>query len=200
MSSHSCGGRGPAFSTQQKGIRIERVDLAAKAEPLPAGPFDAAPSLRGRDPGHGTGRSRVDADQRRRLTPSVRARVNSGAGTIVFCSSMAVYGRIAADVVDPDTPINEPNAYGWSKLTCRASARRTQPCASWPARLVDPTAGRRGPGIARQLSVGHDGLPRRRRDRYRSQSRCAVQQRRPYRRSCAFRRHAARRRCRPGIR
>ncbi len=31
---------------------------------------------------------------------------------------MAVYGRVEDDVVDPDTPVREPNAYGRSKLAC----------------------------------------------------------------------------------
>ena len=98
-----------------------------------------------------------------------------------------------------DTPIHDPNVYGRSKLECERLLAELSRAHSGLRAVVDPAAGRRRSRIARQFSVRHDGPPRRRRDRRRSQSRCAVQQRRAYRRSCAFRRYACSARCRRDI-
>ncbi|MFQ5668216.1 MAG: NAD-dependent epimerase/dehydratase family protein, partial [Candidatus Binatia bacterium] len=40
----------------------------------------------------------------------------AGAKRVVYCSSMAVYGTIEADVVDESTPSRDPGVYGRSKL------------------------------------------------------------------------------------
>jgi len=97
-------------------IKIEQADLATETDALPAGPFDAVfhcaaaiPSVVPDD----AELTRINVEGSRRLFTHA---VNSGIGTIVFCSSMAVYGRIAVEVVDRGTPIQEPNAYGRSKL------------------------------------------------------------------------------------
>ena len=95
------------------------MDLAA-AEPLPAGPFDALIHCAGAIPSTVPDEaelSRINVQGSRRLFEHA---VKSGATIIVFCSSMAVYGRVAADVVDPDTPVDEPGAYGRSKLESEA--------------------------------------------------------------------------------
>jgi nucleoside-diphosphate-sugar epimerase len=56
--------------------------------------------------------ARINVEGTRRLFAHA---IDAGAGMIVFCSSMAVYGRIAVDIVGPDTPINDADAYGRSK-------------------------------------------------------------------------------------
>jgi nucleoside-diphosphate-sugar epimerase len=100
----------------QKRIRIETADLAVEAQALPAGPFDAlihcAAAIPSAVPIEAE-LTRINIEGSRRLFEHV---LTCGAKLIVFCSSMAVYGRIDADVVDRDTPINEPSAYGRSKL------------------------------------------------------------------------------------
>jgi UDP-glucose 4-epimerase len=101
---------------QKLGISIECADLA-QTDPLPIGPFDAIlhcaaaiPSAVSDD----AELTRINVEGSRRLFDHV---LDAGAGTIIFCSSMAVYGRIEEDVfVDPDTPVREPGAYGRSKL------------------------------------------------------------------------------------
>jgi nucleoside-diphosphate-sugar epimerase len=107
----------PAVLDQQKGLSVERVDLA-QAGPLPAGPFDAVIHCAAAIPATVSDEAelmRINVEGSRRLFEHA---VNAGADVIIFCSSMAVYGRIDDDIVDPDTPVREPNAYGRSKLEC----------------------------------------------------------------------------------
>jgi nucleoside-diphosphate-sugar epimerase len=107
----------PAVLDQQKGLSVEGADLAL-AEPLPSGPFDAVIHCAAAIPAAVSDEeelTRINVEGSRRLFEHA---VNAGAGAIVFCSSMAVYGRIEDDVVDRDTPVREPNAYGRSKLEC----------------------------------------------------------------------------------
>lgn len=96
-------------------IRIACADLAGE-DALPAGPFDAvihcAAAIPSAVPDEAE-LTRINVDGSRRLFEHA---IGCGAGVIVFCSSMAVYGRIVADLVDRDTPINEPGNYGRSKL------------------------------------------------------------------------------------
>ncbi len=40
----------------------------------------------------------------------------AGTRAVLYCSSMAVFGRIDADLVTPDLPVQQPGAYGRSKL------------------------------------------------------------------------------------
>ena len=107
----------PPVLDQQKGVRIERADLAQAAS-LPSGPFDAVVHCAAAIPSAVPDAAelfRINVEGSRRL---FEHGLRSRAGTIIFCSSMAVYGRIDADVVDPETPVHEPNAYGRSKLEC----------------------------------------------------------------------------------
>jgi nucleoside-diphosphate-sugar epimerase len=107
--------RSATFETHKR-IRIEQADLAVDAEALPAGPFDAlihcAAAIPRAVPDEAE-LARINIEGTRRLFEHV---LTSGVKLIVFCSSMAVYGRIDADMVDRDTPINEPSPYGRSKL------------------------------------------------------------------------------------
>ena len=105
-----------AILETQKHIRIEQADLAVEMDALPAGPFDALIHCAAAIP-----RAVPDEVLLARINVEGSCRlfghaVKSGASVIVSCSSMAVYGRVDADVVDRDTPINEPGAYGRSKL------------------------------------------------------------------------------------
>jgi nucleoside-diphosphate-sugar epimerase len=101
---------------RHKNVQLQRADLAAEGEPLPPGPFDAlihcAAAIPSAVPDEAE-LTRINVEGSRRLFAHA---VESGVSKVVFCSSMAVYGRIAVDVVDPDTPIDEPGAYGRSKL------------------------------------------------------------------------------------
>jgi nucleoside-diphosphate-sugar epimerase len=106
----------PAILAQQQDLRVERVDLAAIEGRLPAGFFDAVVHCAAAIPSavpDDLELTRVNIEGTRRLFQHA---IDVGVDTIIFCSSMAVYGRIAVDVVDPDTPINDPSAYGRSKL------------------------------------------------------------------------------------
>lgn len=99
-----------------KDIRVEQADLATEADALPAGPFDAVIHCAAAIPSavpDDAQLTRINVEGSRRLFTHA---VNSGARTIVFCSSIAIYGRITAEVIDRGTPIQEPNAYGCSKL------------------------------------------------------------------------------------
>lgn len=107
----------PAILEQHTRVRLERVDLA-QADSLPAGPFEAVFHCAAAIPS--TVRDevemmRINVESSRRLFEHV-ARVR--ATTVIFCSSIAVYGRIDEDVIGPDTPVRDPNAYGRSKLVC----------------------------------------------------------------------------------
>ncbi len=44
------------------------------------------------------------------------AALNADVTSIVFCSSMSAFGSITSPEVSPDTPSNEPDAYGRSKI------------------------------------------------------------------------------------
>ena len=107
--------RSPSALHQQAGVRIACTDLA-KADALPREPFDAlihcAAAIPSAVPDEAE-LTRVNVGGSRRLFAHA---LDAGARVIIFCSSMSVYGRVAVDVVEPDTPINEPNAYGRSKL------------------------------------------------------------------------------------
>jgi nucleoside-diphosphate-sugar epimerase len=99
-----------------KNVRVERVDLAAEAEALPAGPFDAVIHCAAAIPSAVPDEielTRINVEGSRRLFEHA---VGAGASIIVFCSSIAVYGRVVVDVVDPKTLINEPGPYGRAKL------------------------------------------------------------------------------------
>lgn len=106
----------PAVLDRNERIVVEQVDLAAATQPLPAGPFDAVFHCAAAIPSTVADEAelvRINDEGSRRLFEHA---VGADARVIVFCSSMAVYGRITADVVDPDTSINGPSAYGRSKF------------------------------------------------------------------------------------
>jgi nucleoside-diphosphate-sugar epimerase len=106
----------PAAIEQHVRIRIAQADLAVAQQALPAGPFDAlihcAAAISSTTPDE-TELMRINREGSRRLFEHA---VHSGAKVIVSCSSMAVYGAIDADLIEPDTPINMPSPYGRSKL------------------------------------------------------------------------------------
>jgi nucleoside-diphosphate-sugar epimerase len=107
----------PAVLDQQAGLRVECADLA-QAQHLPAGPFDAIIHCAAAIPAHVPDDAelfRVNVEGSRRLFEHA---VLAGAEAIIFCSSMAVYGRVDADIVDADTPMHDANAYGRSKREC----------------------------------------------------------------------------------
>jgi nucleoside-diphosphate-sugar epimerase len=107
----------PAALEQRTSLSVERAELV-QAGRLPAGRFDAVIHCAAAIPAKVSDEGdllRINVDGSRHLFDHA---VNAGAGIIIFCSSMAVYGRITDDVVDPDTPVREPDGYGRSKLAC----------------------------------------------------------------------------------
>ncbi len=107
----------PAGLKHQPGIRIEQVDLAESTCAL-VGTYDVILHCSAAIPssvGNANELLRINVESSRRLfEPALFAR----SPVIIFCSSMAVYGEIVADVVDESTPIRAPNSYGRSKLEC----------------------------------------------------------------------------------
>jgi nucleoside-diphosphate-sugar epimerase len=104
----------PAALAQQQNLRVERADLVEGR--LPEGSFDVVVHCAAAIPNAVSNEQelmRINVESTRRLCEHA---VGVGVNTIIFCSSMAVYGRITVEVVDPDTPINDPNVYGRSKL------------------------------------------------------------------------------------
>jgi nucleoside-diphosphate-sugar epimerase len=106
----------PAVIEQHICVRMAQADLAVAQQALPAGPFDAlihcAAAIPSKVPDE-TELMRINREGSRRLFEHA---VDSGAKVIVFCSSMAVYGVIVDDLIEPDTPVNAPGTYGRSKL------------------------------------------------------------------------------------
>src|SRR5712691_2756893 len=105
----------PIALKDQARLRLERVDLAGTGT-LPSGQFDAAVHCAAAIPAtvpNEVALVRINIESARRVFEHA---ARAGATKIIFCSSMAVYGRIDVDVVDPDTPIQNPGAYGRSKL------------------------------------------------------------------------------------
>lgn len=105
----------PAVLEQQARLAVESADLA-QAERLPPGSFDAVIHCAAAIPAKVRDKAelfRVNVEGSRHLFEHA---MHVGAGMIIFCSSMAVYGSVTDDVADPNTPIREPNAYGRSKL------------------------------------------------------------------------------------
>jgi nucleoside-diphosphate-sugar epimerase len=108
----------PAELENQTGLRLEYADLASVSDNLPPGPFDALIHCAAAIPSavpNDCELIRINIDGSRRLFEHA---LRAGVTTIIFCSSMAAYGRIEVDLVDPDTQVRDPNAYGRSKLAC----------------------------------------------------------------------------------
>jgi nucleoside-diphosphate-sugar epimerase len=106
----------PAGMSRQMRIRIAQADLADAGQALPAEPCDALIHCAAAIPSavaDETELMRINRDGSSRLFEHA---VKSGAGVILFCSSMAVYGGIATDLIGPDSPISAPGTYGRSKL------------------------------------------------------------------------------------
>ena len=105
----------PAILERSQRIFVARADLAG-TEALPAGPFDAVIHCAAAIPSavpEAQDLVRINVEGSQRLFEHA---IKAGTNVVVFCSSMAIYGRIDADMVDRDTPINEPRPYGRSKL------------------------------------------------------------------------------------
>jgi nucleoside-diphosphate-sugar epimerase len=107
----------PAMLDRSPRVQVECADLA-RATILPAGPFDAVIHCAAAIPAAVPDAAelfRINVEGSRRLFEHA---LRSGASTIIFCSSMAVYGRIDTAMVDPETPVCDPGPYGRSKLEC----------------------------------------------------------------------------------
>jgi nucleoside-diphosphate-sugar epimerase len=105
----------PAILDRSERISVARADLAG-TEALPVGPFDAVIHCAAAIPSavpNEQDLTRINVEGSQRLFEHA---IKVGANVVVFCSSMAVYGHIDADMVDRDTPINKPGPYGSSKL------------------------------------------------------------------------------------
>jgi nucleoside-diphosphate-sugar epimerase len=107
----------PSALDQQAGVNIACADLGQAEIPL-AGPFDALVHCAAAIPSavpDDFELTRINIEGARHVFEHA---LQAGAATIIFCSSMAVYGCIDKEVVDPDTPVQDATAYGRSKLIC----------------------------------------------------------------------------------
>jgi nucleoside-diphosphate-sugar epimerase len=120
----------PAGLEDKIGVRLECADLTNVSDNLPTGPFDALIHCAAAIPSavpNDCELIRINVDGASRLFEHA---LRAGVSTIIFCSSMAAYGRIEVDLVDPDTQIRDPNAYGRSKLVCEGLLQML--CQSYP--------------------------------------------------------------------
>lgn len=105
----------PPELAKEPRVRLEQVDLA-RADVLPADSFDALIHCAAAIPSTVPDEAelmRINVEGTRRLFDHA---LRSGARVVIFCSSIAVYGRIEEKIVEATTPVHEPNAYGRSKL------------------------------------------------------------------------------------
>jgi nucleoside-diphosphate-sugar epimerase len=96
------------------GLTVVRADLA-RGDPLPA-PLDAVVHCAAAIPA-----ACPEEDELYRINVEAARHVfgqvgRAGARSIVNCSSMSAFGRIETDLVDPETPVRAPGAYGRAKL------------------------------------------------------------------------------------
>lgn len=104
----------PPELSGRPGLTVVRADLA-RGDPLPA-PLDAVVHCAAAIPA-----ACADEDALYRINVEAARHVfahagRAGARAIVNCSSMSAYGRIETEVVDLDTPVCDPGAYGRAKL------------------------------------------------------------------------------------
>jgi nucleoside-diphosphate-sugar epimerase len=106
----------PAGLDGVAGLQIVQTDLAG-AGPLPlSGATEAVVHCASALPSNVRDEAellRINVEGSRRVFAYAR---EAGARTVIYCSSMAAFGTIDADVVDVDTPVVAPGAYGRSKL------------------------------------------------------------------------------------
>jgi UDP-glucose 4-epimerase len=74
-------------------------------------------------PGAGVADDQFFADNVTGTRAAIDYALGAGAQCFVFASSLSVYGRIAAPVVDEDTPCDRPDLYGETKLRGEAMLR-----------------------------------------------------------------------------
>ncbi|MBK3662254.1 NAD(P)-dependent oxidoreductase [Bradyrhizobium diazoefficiens] len=95
-------------------LELVRTDLADAGQL--AGPFDAIVHIAATSPGPGVDiatlvRGNIDAS-----FALIEAARRWASRRFIFFSSLSYYGRIEQDVVDEATPVQDPDAYGASKL------------------------------------------------------------------------------------
>lgn len=109
--------RRPIERTFHRNVSVALADLAA-ADPLPDGPFTAHIHCAAAIPASIPDEAeliRVNVESMRRVLDHAD---KSGSRCFINCSSMAAFGAITTPVVDANTPIQNPGAYGRSKLQC----------------------------------------------------------------------------------
>lgn len=98
------------------GASLVRGDLA-EAKSLP-GRFDAVVHAAATSPAPGIDTERLVTDNVLGTARLIDAAKRWGCRAFVLCSSLSVYGAISRPVVDEETPIVDPDAYGASKHLC----------------------------------------------------------------------------------
>lgn len=81
-----------------------------------AGPFDAIVHTAATSPAPGVSVAQLVRDNIGATFALIEAGRRWGTRRFVFFSSLSLYGRIEQEVVDEDTPVRDPDAYGASKL------------------------------------------------------------------------------------
>jgi len=106
----------PADPQSFASLEIVQTDLAGTG-PLPvSGPHDAVVHCASALPSNVRDEAelvRINVEGSRQVFEYART---AGVRTVIYCSSMAAFGTVDADVVDLQTPVVAPGAYGRSKL------------------------------------------------------------------------------------
>lgn len=143
-------GRMAARPRAGEALTVLPADLATGT--LPPMALEAVVHAAARSPGPGVGPDDLVRDNvlgTRHLITHARA---SGAATVIFYSSLSVYGRITESVVDETTPRINPDVYGTTKFLGEemVAAMAGEHCRSLSLRLP----GILGPGATRNWLSG----------------------------------------------
>lgn len=98
------------------GVRLLRADLST-LEDLPS-TVDAVVHAAATSPWSGITADDIVRDNVLGTRMLIRYALEAGARRFLFASSLSVYGRITAPVVNEATPLVDPDAYGLSKRLC----------------------------------------------------------------------------------
>jgi len=95
-------------------LELVRTDLVDAGNLT--GPFDSVVHTAATSPSPGVDVAMLVRDNIDGSVALIEAARRWGVGRFIFFSSLSYYGRIAQDVVDQQTPVRDPDAYGASKL------------------------------------------------------------------------------------
>jgi nucleoside-diphosphate-sugar epimerase len=103
-------------------IRLVRHDLT-DALALPGGPFEAIVHVGSSSPAPGTTTADIVRDNVGGTSALIGAALAWHSRRFVYFSSLSVYGEFAEPVVDENTPVRNPDAYGATKYLAECQLR-----------------------------------------------------------------------------